>query len=159
MKELLLKIRALLSRILDGGEENPLAAGAAVALSLLDEGDLFAGGAELIKAGGEWEETPGIDPADPVFAAGAAYALMRENEGGVVVCLAEESERKMKAAREALMASIPDTYVVQEGDTLYKIATRFYGKSSAWKSIREANKESISTDGRVRAGMKIRLPK
>ena len=72
---------------------------------------------------------------------------------------AEESERKMKAAREAMKASIPDTYVVQEGDTLYKIAVRFYGRTSAWKQIREANKESISTDGRVRSGMTIKLPK
>lgn len=72
---------------------------------------------------------------------------------------AEDSERKMRAARKAMKDAIPDTYVVQEGDTLYKIATRFYGRTSAWKQIREANKDTISTDGRVRAGMKIRLPK
>ncbi len=71
----------------------------------------------------------------------------------------EESARKMKAARAALMGEIPDTYVVQEGDTLYKISKRFYGHTSAWKSIREANKAIISTDGRVRAGMTIKLPK
>ena len=52
----------------------------------------------------------------------------------------------------------PPVYVVQEGDTLYKIAVRFYGKSSAWKIIRNANKAVISTDGRVNSGMKIKLP-
>lgn len=52
----------------------------------------------------------------------------------------------------------PDTYVVQEGDTLYKIALRFYGKRSAWTRIRDANKAEISTDGRVKAGAKITLP-
>ena len=72
---------------------------------------------------------------------------------------AEESERRMKAARAAMTASIPDTYVVQEGDTLYKIAVRFYGRTSAWKSIREANKDTISTDGRVRTGQTLKLPK
>ncbi len=72
---------------------------------------------------------------------------------------AEESKRRMEAARKARLDAIPDTYVVQDGDTLYKIALRFYGRSSAWKSIREANKEIISTDGRVRAGMTIKLPK
>lgn len=72
---------------------------------------------------------------------------------------AADSERKMKAAREAMKSAIPDTYVVQEGDTLYKIALRFYGRTSAWKQIREANKETISTDGRVRSGMTIKLPK
>ena len=52
----------------------------------------------------------------------------------------------------------PEFYVVEEGDTLYKLAIRFYGKRSAWKTIREANKAIISTDGRIRAGQKIRLP-
>lgn len=52
----------------------------------------------------------------------------------------------------------PAEYVVQEGDTLYKIAVRFYGRSSAWKLIRNANKAVISTDGRVKTGMKIDLP-
>ena len=52
----------------------------------------------------------------------------------------------------------PETYVVQEGDTLYKIAVRFYGRASMWSRIRSANKAVISTDGRLRAGQKIVLP-
>ena len=52
----------------------------------------------------------------------------------------------------------PETYVVQEGDTLYKIALKFYGKRSAWTRIRDANKAVISTDGRVNAGVTIKLP-
>lgn len=64
-----------------------------------------------------------------------------------------------KAAKEAMpRINRPDTYVVQDGDTLYKIALRFYGRSSAWNLIREANKAIISTDGRIRAGQKIVLP-
>lgn len=52
----------------------------------------------------------------------------------------------------------PKTYVVQEGDTLYKIALRFYGRVAAWRRIRDANKAVISTDGRVKAGQEIALP-
>lgn len=52
----------------------------------------------------------------------------------------------------------PETYEVQEGDTLYKISVRFYGSIRAWKKIRDANKALISTDGRVQAGDTIRLP-
>lgn len=52
----------------------------------------------------------------------------------------------------------PETYVVQDGDSLYKIARRFYGKESAWKKIRDANKATISTDGRVKKGQSIILP-
>lgn len=62
-----------------------------------------------------------------------------------------------KAAQKTLPPH-PETYVVQNGDTLYKIANRFYGRTAAWKAIRDANKELISTDGRVRAGQTIRLP-
>lgn len=52
----------------------------------------------------------------------------------------------------------PATYVVQEGDTLFKIANRFYGRTSAWSEIREANKTTISTDCRIKTGQKIVLP-
>ena len=55
-------------------------------------------------------------------------------------------------------AARPPTYEVQEGDTLYKIAVRFYGSIRAWKLIRDANKALISTDGRIQAGETIRLP-
>jgi len=71
----------------------------------------------------------------------------------------EEAERREAAAKaEPLHEARPDTYVVQEGDTLYKIAMRFYGRSSAWSLIRDANKATISMDGRVKAGQKITLP-
>ena len=52
----------------------------------------------------------------------------------------------------------PKTYVVQEGDTLYGVAKRFYGKMSAWKKIRDANKTRISSDNRLKLGDEIVLP-
>ena len=52
----------------------------------------------------------------------------------------------------------PATYEVQEGDTLYRIAKRFYGRLSAWKAIRDANKGLISADNRLRAGDVLKLP-
>lgn len=55
-------------------------------------------------------------------------------------------------------AQRPSTYTVQEGDTLYKISERFYGTSRMWRRIREANKATISTDGRVRTGQVLTLP-
>lgn len=59
---------------------------------------------------------------------------------------------------EPLHEERPATYVVEEGDTLYKIAIRFYGRRSAWRKIRDANKTVISVDGRVNAGETITLP-
>ena len=52
----------------------------------------------------------------------------------------------------------PEFYVVEENDTLYRIAMRFYGRRDAWRKIQQANKAIISNDGNIRAGQRIRLP-
>ena len=52
----------------------------------------------------------------------------------------------------------PKTYVVQEGDTLYGVAKRFYGSIRPWKAIRDANKALISSDNRLKVGDTIVLP-
>ena len=70
----------------------------------------------------------------------------------------EKKKGDKKSAAEPPHEKRPETYVVQEGDTLYKLAVRFYGVRSAWTKIRDANKTEISTDGRVRAGQTIKLP-
>ena len=72
---------------------------------------------------------------------------------------AHDEEARAAAERAAAeRARRPSTYVVQEGDTLYKIALRFYGRVSAWRQIRDVNKATISNDGRVKAGQTIALP-
>ena len=68
------------------------------------------------------------------------------------------AEGRPKSEAERLREKRPDVYEVQNGDTLYKIAVRFYGHSSAWSRIRDANKALISNDGRIRAGQKLVLP-
>lgn len=73
---------------------------------------------------------------------------------------AEQERREAEAQRQAEAANqIPDFYVVQKGETLSEIAARFYGTRAAWVRIQAANKAIISTDGRVDAGKRIRLPK
>ena len=68
------------------------------------------------------------------------------------------AESAAKERRNPTEPERPDSYVVQEGDTLYRIAKRFYGRLSAWKEIKEANKALISSDNRLRAGDRIKLP-
>jgi len=70
-----------------------------------------------------------------------------------------EREAKEAADREAAkQPKRPASYVVQDGDTLYKIALRFYGRVSAWSRIREVNKATVSTDGRLKVGQRLVLP-
>ena len=73
----------------------------------------------------------------------------------------EKVEEKDDSDTEKAKVDLPErpkTYVVQEGDTLYGVAKRFYGNISVWKRIRDANKAVISTDNRLRAGDTIVLP-
>ena len=69
-----------------------------------------------------------------------------------------KAEKKEETPKEPLHEEKPSEYVVQEGDSLIKIAQRFYGRKSAWTLIRDANKTIVSTDGRVNAGQKLKLP-
>lgn len=49
-------------------------------------------------------------------------------------------------------------YTIQSGDSLSKIAQKFYGDASQWKKIHEANKDQISNPDVIQAGAKITIP-
>lgn len=49
-------------------------------------------------------------------------------------------------------------YTVKDGDSLEKIAKKYYGKSSKWKKIYDANKNKISVSKKVKAGKKLFIP-
>ena len=50
-------------------------------------------------------------------------------------------------------------YVIQKGDTLWKIAEKAYGNGVKYKAIVEANKEVIKHEDKIFPGQKIRIPK
>ena len=50
----------------------------------------------------------------------------------------------------------PESYEVQKGDTLWSIATRFYGNGSHWMAIARHNR--IYRADRISSGMVLRLP-
>lgn len=52
----------------------------------------------------------------------------------------------------------PQYYTVEHGDTLMRIAKKFYGDKTAWKKIREANKTVVPMSGSVKVGDRLRLP-
>ncbi len=51
------------------------------------------------------------------------------------------------------------TYIVQPGDTLSKIAARFYQNPRLWKKIYEANKASLGVDAKLKKGQILIIPK
>ncbi len=50
------------------------------------------------------------------------------------------------------------TYVVQGGDSLSKIAKKFYGDANSWKRIFEANKDVVKNPDLIQPGWKLRIP-
>ena len=90
-------------------------------------------------------------------------ALGREEDDGPRVALPQGRStagvrKEPPKTEEPPHEEKPATYVVQEGDTLYKLALRFYGKRSAWQRIRDANKATVTTDGRIQTGQTLVLP-
>jgi tetratricopeptide (TPR) repeat protein len=64
------------------------------------------------------------------------------------------SSRSDKTARKAGER----TYVVQEGDTLYSIARKFYKSPARWKEIRDANKNKIADGTKLEPGETLTIP-
>lgn len=52
-----------------------------------------------------------------------------------------------------------ETYVIQKGDTLSKIAKKKLGSASRWKEIYELNKDIIKNPNKIYPKQKIKLPK
>jgi tetratricopeptide (TPR) repeat protein len=50
------------------------------------------------------------------------------------------------------------THVVAEGETLSKIALRYYGSRAKWPAILDANRDVLKNENSVRAGMTLRIP-
>lgn len=82
-------------------------------------------------------------------------AEKREKPGFSALSLFGREDKKEKASAKAGEAR---TYVVQPGDTLFRVAEKYYGDSTQWKKIRDANRARIDPDGRIRAGQIIVVP-
>jgi len=50
------------------------------------------------------------------------------------------------------------TYVVQAGDTLSKIAEKYYGDATLYTKIFEANRDLLKDPNRISPGQKLRIP-
>ena len=49
-------------------------------------------------------------------------------------------------------------HVVAPGETLYRIAQRYYGSGARWPEILAANRDVLKNENSVRAGMELRIP-
>ena len=65
---------------------------------------------------------------------------------------ASSTARESEAPTEA-------TYTVVSGDSLSKIAKRFYGEANQWRKIFEANKDQIEDPDLIHPGQVLRIPR
>jgi nucleoid-associated protein YgaU len=49
-------------------------------------------------------------------------------------------------------------HVVESGDTLSKIAERYYGDAALYPKIFQANRDQLSDPNRISPGQKLRIP-
>ena len=64
-----------------------------------------------------------------------------------------------KAMTQEEATSTQEIYTVVAGDSLSKIAKHFYGDSSKWKGIWEANKAQIKNPDVVQIGQVLSIPR
>jgi nucleoid-associated protein YgaU len=58
-------------------------------------------------------------------------------------------------------AAAPDyaqTHTVAAGDTLGKLAKKYYGDAALYMTIFEANKDQLKDPNMIRVGQKLRIP-
>lgn len=55
-------------------------------------------------------------------------------------------------------STLPTTYKVQSGDTLWKIATKFYNNGSLYNGIYNANKDKIKNPNSINVGQVLTIP-
>lgn len=63
------------------------------------------------------------------------------------------------AATQAAPGEEDEYYVIQKGDSLWKIASKYYQDGNKWPQLFEANKEVILDPDKIFPGQKIRIPK
>lgn len=59
---------------------------------------------------------------------------------------------------DAALAPKETVYEVHGGDTLSKLAKRFYSDANAYMRIFEANKDQLDSPDRIKVGQKLRIP-
>lgn len=68
------------------------------------------------------------------------------------------SEKHVSESLQQTQTTEGEVYVVQSGDSLWKIAARFYGSGRQWRKIYEANKEVLPDPGMIHRGLQLVIP-
>ena len=99
-----------------------------------------------------------VKPAAPATPEPPKPVVKREDTKDALNALLGRGKNAKTEKRSEAGKAVGKYYVVQPGDTLFRVAEKFYGDSTQWKRIRDANRTRIDPDGRIRAGQRILIP-
>ncbi|GEM_PF-7107288 len=85
------------------------------------------------------------------------FALEREKRKELEKYLGDVEEQ-LQAYKEEVKVERGKTYTVVKGDSLWKIAEKFYGTPLKWPLIYKANKNEIKNPNRIYPGQKLIIP-
>ncbi len=108
---------------------------------------------EIRDALAELDDTVEAEASEPVAEEGRALEPETE-EPEVSEPKAEEGQAPEPETEE------PEAriHVVEKGDSLWRIAEKFYGDGTRWNEIYQANKDRIKDPKVIRRGQKLRIP-
>ncbi len=106
--------------------------------------------AEVVAPEAGQPEIKTIDPASP-----KAEVPKAETPAAAPV-----GEKRADKANSQAGAALVTMHTVQSGESLGAIAQRYYGKSSDWKRILNANPDVLKGNAKkLKPGQKLRIPK
>jgi cell envelope opacity-associated protein A len=70
----------------------------------------------------------------------------------------DQTAQSTSAGSSASSAHSGQTYTVQTGDTLSKIAKQFYGDANKYTKIFEANRDKLSDPNKIQVGQALNIP-
>lgn len=119
------------------------------ATSLASARESAAGGAREIDATLQLAQ-PAADEKPPLATLSTSPEKLR--------AAAEKTPPPAPATATPAPAKPPRIYVVHEGDTLEKIADRFYGRRDRWRVLYAANNSQLSGGRTLKPGMELEVP-
>jgi LysM repeat protein len=104
-----------------------------------------------------------VKAAPAVAIVGALVALPQSAHASVrtpatATAATEQAQQAQTTAARHAAHSVTSTYTVRSGDTLSSIARHFYGTTSKWNWIFQANRSKISNPNVVMVGEKLTIP-
>ena len=97
--------------------------------------------------------------ADAQAAAASAPKKSKASAAKAAKAAAEAVETPAVAATPEAAPAASETYVVQGGDTLSRIATRVYNDPNKWREIYDANRDALASPQSIKVGQTLVIPR